>query len=248
MSKDNSIWIELHVNLETNPKLYPLMEATRWGKWETIGRLVGLWCWVIRYAEDGDLSKYMPIQYLDHLKGDLSPVELHRFLQDSGWINSDDKIHDWLEYAGLYLIRKYHSSNLKRLKEIWKKHDRVYGRGNHRKQKGNSKVTNSQLLPDLTIPNLTIPKDIQHIPPIIPQKKDKYLDFVMLTKEQYNSLIEKFGQGKAVDYMERLNNYIGSKGNKYKSHYHTILNWERRDGKGKNRENDAELEKYDKMG
>jgi len=27
----------------------------------------------------------------------------------------------------------------------------------------------------------------------------------------------------------KLNNYIGSKGKKYKSHYHTILNWSRRD-------------------
>jgi len=26
-----------------------------------------------------------------------------------------------------------------------------------------------------------------------------------------------------------LDNYIGSKGKKYKSHYHTILNWYRRD-------------------
>lgn len=30
--------------------------------------------------------------------------------------------------------------------------------------------------------------------------------------------------------IERLNNYIGSTGKKYRSHYHTILNWFTKDG------------------
>jgi hypothetical protein len=33
----------------------------------------------------------------------------------------------------------------------------------------------------------------------------------------------------AKEKIERLNNYIGSSGKKYKSHYHTILNWSRND-------------------
>ena len=60
-------------------------------------------------------------------------------------------------------------------------------------------------------------------------KKETYLEFVKLTEEEYNKLIEKMGLHKTNDLIERLNNYIGSKGKKYKSHYHTILSWSRKD-------------------
>lgn len=60
-------------------------------------------------------------------------------------------------------------------------------------------------------------------------KKDLYKEYVYLTEDQYTSLINLFGQELTLDYIDRLNNYIGSKGTKYKSHYHTILNWSKKD-------------------
>ena len=64
-------------------------------------------------------------------------------------------------------------------------------------------------------------------------KNDKkyYGEFVRLTDEEYLKLTERLGQALTADYIERLNNYIGSKGTKYKSHYHTILTWVRNDEK-----------------
>lgn len=59
--------------------------------------------------------------------------------------------------------------------------------------------------------------------------KKLYLEFVKLTEEEHKKLIDKFGTTETNDFIERLNNYIGSKGTKYKSHYHTILNWNRKD-------------------
>ncbi len=58
--------------------------------------------------------------------------------------------------------------------------------------------------------------------------KKQYLEFVYLTDKEHESLLEKYGD-RAKDYIERLNNYIGSKGKKYKSHYHTILTWASKD-------------------
>jgi hypothetical protein len=55
--------------------------------------------------------------------------------------------------------------------------------------------------------------------------KTLYKEFVYLTDEEHQKLIDNFGQKQADDFITRLNNYIGSKGTKYKSHYHTILNW-----------------------
>ena len=60
-------------------------------------------------------------------------------------------------------------------------------------------------------------------------KKKRHLEFVFLTDEEYKKLVNKFGQREADEKIESLNNYIGSKGKKYKSHYHTIMTWSRND-------------------
>ena len=62
-------------------------------------------------------------------------------------------------------------------------------------------------------------------------KKQRYMDSVLLTLEEHQKLIEKFGEGETKTYIENLNNYIGSKGKKYKSHYFTILSWSKKDNK-----------------
>jgi len=59
--------------------------------------------------------------------------------------------------------------------------------------------------------------------------KKRYREYVYLTDEEWQKLKDKFGESTAEDYIDRLNDYIGSKGKKYKSHYHTILTWNRKD-------------------
>ena len=71
-------------------------------------------------------------------------------------------------------------------------------------------------------------KEINNIKEKI-NKKEKYGQFenVLLTDDEYQKLKEQF-----VDYEEKIENlsgYIASKGDKYKSHYATILNWARQD-------------------
>jgi len=64
----------------------------------------------------------------------------------------------------------------------------------------------------------------------ISKEKEKHLDFVLLTNDEFNKLISKYGQGTIDQYINKLNNYIGSKGKKYPSHYFTILSWANKDG------------------
>ena len=64
-------------------------------------------------------------------------------------------------------------------------------------------------------------------------EKKKFLDFVLLTEEEYKKLVDKFGLNGTVDRIEALNNYLGSKGRRYKSHYFTILVWDEKDRKDK---------------
>ena len=65
------------------------------------------------------------------------------------------------------------------------------------------------------------------------EKKEKHGDAVLLTKTEYDKLVSTFGQVVADDKIRKLDNYIGSKGKKYKSHYKTILVWSEKDPKPK---------------
>ena len=59
--------------------------------------------------------------------------------------------------------------------------------------------------------------------------KRKYLEFVYLTDKQYNDLIDSYGARVIDNEITNLNNYIWQNWkDKYKSHYHTILNRLRR--------------------
>ena len=59
----------------------------------------------------------------------------------------------------------------------------------------------------------------------VEEKKIKFKDFVYLTKEEYEKLIIGYWIDKIKEIIDRLSNYIWSKWDKYKSHYHTILVW-----------------------
>lgn len=65
-----------------------------------------------------------------------------------------------------------------------------------------------------------------------PPRKEKHGENgkVELTDDEFNRLAEQMGVSKRDEYIERLDDYIASKGVNYKSHYATIRNWYRRDG------------------
>lgn len=56
--------------------------------------------------------------------------------------------------------------------------------------------------------------------------KDRYLERVMLTNEEYQNLLDKYQTKEKLDKgLEILNNYIQAKEPKYKSHYHVMIGW-----------------------
>ena len=61
------------------------------------------------------------------------------------------------------------------------------------------------------------------------ENKKQYLDGVLMTEEEHQSLVDRFGESSARKMIENLNNYILSTGKKYKSHYHTLLVWASKD-------------------
>jgi len=75
----------------------------------------------------------------------------------------------------------------------------------------------SDLVP-LTKLNITEPN-------IIEVNKNTYAEFVLMTTEEYQKLIDKYGEANTKKFIEKLDNAKGAKGYKYKSDYRAILEW-----------------------
>lgn len=62
---------------------------------------------------------------------------------------------------------------------------------------------------------------------IIKDPKQSFHDFdlVKLTQKEYDSCITNYGIDQTIKALDKLNSFIGSKGNKYKSHFHTLSSW-----------------------
>lgn len=56
-------------------------------------------------------------------------------------------------------------------------------------------------------------------------KKNKYAEYVSLTADEYQKLLDEHGEDNALELISILNAYKGSNGKKYKSDYLAILNW-----------------------
>ena len=105
-----------------------------------------------------------------------------------------------------------------------------FGKVSSKRQRNSEDYRNSQKSETDIKPSENIQSKVKESKVNKIYKKERFLEFVLLTKEEHTSLKIKLGRY-LDDYIERLNNYIGSKGVRYKSHYHTILNWHRKDCK-----------------
>ena len=191
-------WIESHQKLEKHPKLLDLCEKTGWSKDEAIGKLHRLWWWVLDYAEDGNLSKWTPVQILGDLNGEIDPEKLYNILKETKFIDENNKIHDWYDFAGNYLHAKYHNSNPLKLKKIQKMY-----KDNQRITKGQKKDAYLPTLPTyLNLPTYTLRANtlkssiLKNDPKakITPKQIENWTDEVRLMVEMDGRTLEEIDQ------------------------------------------------------
>jgi len=143
-------WIESHQELERHPKRISLGSLMGWDKYQTVGRLHAFWWWCVDYALDGDLSKFNDEQLAEAVGLDSSQAkQFVEAMVKSGWIDRepDFRVHDWWDYVGNFLQRKYKSSP-----GAWKKiKDKYY----QTTDKRSSKLPTNSGAPNLTKPNRT---------------------------------------------------------------------------------------------
>lgn len=141
-------WIKSHTILLRHRKLAEFAKALRLKPVYALGHLHALWHSALEQQEDGILSSWSDdfIAMSSDVTSDASSYV--RLLQEYGWLDGR-VIHDWLDYAGGYLITKYKTSNRQKLADIWQAHGRVYGTGTEeeveRKQKGSLRLDKTRL-------------------------------------------------------------------------------------------------------
>lgn len=98
-------WIESHQSLGQHPKVFRLASQLAAGPAAIIGHLFYLWWWALDYAKDGDLSKFSAYEVASAARwGRVESDSFLAALKECGWIDSDNKLHDWTHYAGRYLL------------------------------------------------------------------------------------------------------------------------------------------------
>ena len=106
----------------------------------------------------------------------------------------------------------------------------------------NTEVTQTLILRNQEVKKSRKEKDI---PYGISKKKYGEFENVLLDGQEHGKLVDSLGDIGASEYIERLSAYLAQTGHRYKSHYATILNWWRKDGKPVKRTSEPRVIKPD---
>ena len=188
---------------------------------------VWIWCLLKATHEDYDLLvglqlvKLKPGQFVTgRFKGaeelELKPSTFYKYIKS-------------LESLQMISVKSNNKMTLITL-ENWAKYQTDEGRA---WQQSNNKVTTKEQRSNTNNNNNNINNNNNSEgtspPPKVKKHKFGEDKRVLLSDQEVEALKEKLGEQTMKKYIQRLDEYIGMVGNKYKSHYLTILKWHRDD-------------------
>lgn len=165
-------WIESHTVLLRHRKVCLLALALGIPPVYVVGHLHVLWHAVLEQQEDGDVSTW-PDEMIAHAAAYQGDARAFVAALQAQKLLDGKVVHDWLDYAGLFLTKKYSTSNRPKLVQIWKLHGYKYGKRDAKSlhRLANRQRTHSEHianLPNLTKPNLTEPNQREERNPLHP--------------------------------------------------------------------------------
>jgi hypothetical protein len=193
-------WIEIHTVLSRHRKLKELGIALGIKAVHAKGHLVSIWLTALEQQEDGDMRKWSDAFLAEAAEFDGDATAFRKTLEAQGWLDNG-LIHDWLDYAGRYLMNKYASSNISRLKEIWAVHGRRYGHATGKQPKRNrNETTPYHTIPNL--PNLTLPNQ-QHARVVLAHFNQVCHKTLTLTKDREGLISRRLVEGRTIEEMKK---------------------------------------------
>jgi len=105
------MWIESHQELGSHPKTQKLARILGLSKPTVVGHLQYLWWWATDYAQEGDLSRFDPLDIAIGAEWEGNPDLFLDALIRAGFVDRDEdggglSIHDWHDYAGKLIERR----------------------------------------------------------------------------------------------------------------------------------------------
>ena len=131
MSARRTLYGKIRTELLRHPKLIASAKSLALPKVYLVGHLTSMWLNALEFAEDGDLwrgNDEASLRFFESL-ADI-PAEPERFLavfRKDRWLD-DWLIHDWLDHTSELLISRHSSHHRQLLVEIYRKHNRIYGK------------------------------------------------------------------------------------------------------------------------
>jgi hypothetical protein len=125
--RTDDLWFELHIGLPSHPKTARLRRRLGVGLAQAVGHVTLLWAWSVRYAPNGDLSRYDPDVLADASGWDGEAGLFVRALVAAGFLDEDLSIHDWDAYVGRLIDRR--EANAERMRQAREAHRRRRGNG-----------------------------------------------------------------------------------------------------------------------
>lgn len=119
-------WIESHTVLIRHRKLREFARELGIEPVQAMGHLHALWHAALEQQEDGDLSTWSDEFIAEQAcyRGD--PATFAAAMVKHRWMEPSRLLHDWIDYAGYWLTRKYSTSNRDLLIRVWEKYGRNY--------------------------------------------------------------------------------------------------------------------------
>lgn len=224
-------WISVYQEVD-GPKLRRLAKLLDSGKAEALGILNFLWFWGMNNADEtGRALEAGREDIEDAIAGvsKISPATIVDALFTAGWLDDvegDIYLHDWDQWQEQwYKLQRTRKSKAEYMRRT--RSEEKAARGRQDPQEGEETPRLPPTPPDVPAvgeePKSPAPQKAKSAEKG-PEKK-KYAEFVRMTEDEYEKLIEKYGMPFTVACIEELDNYKGAKGKTYKSDYRAILSW-----------------------
>lgn len=220
-------WISVYQEVD-GPKLRKLARLLNASKAEALGILNFLWFWGMNNSDETGLILEAGREDIESALSGTTKIYAKLVVDslfEAGWLDAEENnifIHDWDTWQ-----------------EQWYKLQEVRRNNAERKRKSRSaeKERRAQDAQDALggQQSLALPEELSAVTKSFEEpatgvkepktSKKKYAEFVAMTEEEFDKLVDRYGKSFVEACIEELDNYKGAKGKTYKNDYRAILSW-----------------------